>query len=136
MRLLRVFVLVALLGGAFVSSASAGGYTDASYYTPVGKVGTPYSHTVSWKPGTGCPPFTYAVVGGAFPPGLSLSSNGNITGTPTLGRDLHLLYSADRQLRPRGRGQRTLRDHEESLASPFRSVSVLLVSQESSTSRS
>lgn len=84
MRLLRVFVLVALLGGAFVSSASAGGYTDASYSTPVGKVGTPYSHTVSWKPGTGCPPFTYAVVGGAFPPGLSLSSNGNITGTPTL----------------------------------------------------
>jgi hypothetical protein len=83
MRLLRVFVLVALLAGAFVSSASAGGYTDASYYTPVGKVGTPYSHTVSWKPGTGCPPFTYAVVGGSFPPGLSLSSNGNITGTPT-----------------------------------------------------
>lgn len=83
MRLLRVFALVALFAGTFASSASAGGYTDASYYTPVGKVGTPYSHTVSWKPGTGCPPFTYAVVGGAFPPGLTLSSNGNITGTPT-----------------------------------------------------
>jgi hypothetical protein len=83
MRLLRVFVFVALLAGAFVSVASAGGYTDASYYTPVGKVGTPYSHTVSWKPGTGCPPFKYAVVGGAFPPGLSLSSDGHITGTPT-----------------------------------------------------
>jgi hypothetical protein len=83
MRLLRVFVLVALLAGALVPAASAGGYTDESYYTPVGKVGTPYSHTVSWKPGTGCPPYTYAVVGGAFPPGLSLSSDGHITGTPT-----------------------------------------------------
>jgi hypothetical protein len=83
MRLLRAFILVALLAGAFASSAAAGGYTDASYSTPVGKVGTAYSHTVSWKPGTGCPPFTYAVVGGAFPPGLTLSSDGHITGTPT-----------------------------------------------------
>jgi hypothetical protein len=83
MRLLRVFVLVALLAGAFASSASAGGYTDASYSTPVGNVGTPYSHTVSWKPGTGCPPYSYTVVGGAFPPGLTLSSDGKITGTPT-----------------------------------------------------
>jgi hypothetical protein len=83
MRLLRAFALVALLAGVFASSASAGGYTDESYFTPVGKVGTPYSHTVEWKPGTGCPPYTYAVVGGAFPPGLTLSSNGHITGTPT-----------------------------------------------------
>lgn len=85
MRLPPVLVLVALLAGAFVPVASAGGYTDASYYTPVGKVGTPYSHTVAWKPGTGCPPYGYSVVGGAFPPGLTLSSSsGNITGTPTL----------------------------------------------------
>jgi hypothetical protein len=83
MRFLRAFALVALLAGVFASSASAGGYTDASYYTPVGTVGTPYSHTVEWKPGTGCPPYTYAVVGGAFPPGLTLSSTGHITGTPT-----------------------------------------------------
>jgi len=82
-RLLRAFALVALLAGVFAASASAGGYTDASYYTPVGKVGTPYSHTVEWKPGTGCPPYTYAVVGGTFPPGLTLSSDGHLTGTPT-----------------------------------------------------
>jgi hypothetical protein len=83
MRLLRVLVPLALLVCVFAPAASAGGYTDESYYTPVGKVGTPYSHTVSWKPGTGCPPWTYAVVGGAFPPGLTLSSDGHITGTPT-----------------------------------------------------
>ncbi|MGZ4314738.1 MAG: putative Ig domain-containing protein [Gaiellaceae bacterium] len=83
MRLLRAFALVSVLAGVFASSAAAGGYTDASYFTPVGKVGQPYSHTVEWKPGTGCPPYTYAVVGGAFPPGLTLSSSGHITGTPT-----------------------------------------------------
>jgi hypothetical protein len=83
MRLLGVIALVTVLAGLYVPIASAGGYTDASYYTPVGKVGTPYSHTVQWKPGTGCPPYSYAVVGGAFPPGLSLSSDGHITGTPT-----------------------------------------------------
>jgi hypothetical protein len=84
MRFIRVLVLLAVIAGVFSSVAMAGGYTDASYYTPVGKVGTPYSHTVSWKPGTGCPPYTYAVVGGAFPPGLALSSDGHITGTPTV----------------------------------------------------
>lgn|SRR5712691_6831474 len=83
MRFIRAFVLVAVVAGIFSSVAMAGGYTDASYYTPVGKVGTPYSHQVQWKPGTGCPPYTYAVVGGEFPPGLSLSSDGHITGTPT-----------------------------------------------------
>jgi hypothetical protein len=83
MRFIRLFALVAVLAGVFTSSAAAGGYTDASYYTPVGKVGTPYSHQVQWKPGTGCPPYSYAVVGGSFPPGLSLSSGGYITGTPT-----------------------------------------------------
>jgi hypothetical protein len=84
MRFIRVLVLVFVLAGIFTSVAMAGGYTDASYFTPVGKVGTPYSHTISWKPGTGCPPYSYAVVGGTFPPGLTLSSDGHITGTPTL----------------------------------------------------
>jgi hypothetical protein len=83
MRFLRVLALLALIAGAYADVASAGGYTDESYYTPVGKVGTPYSHTVSWKPGTGCPPYNYSVVGGSFPPGLHLSSDGHITGTPT-----------------------------------------------------
>jgi large repetitive protein len=83
MRFIRVLVLVSALACVFASVASAGGYTDASYYTPIGKVGVPYSHTVQWKPGTGCPPYTYAFVGGELPPGLHVSSDGHITGTPT-----------------------------------------------------
>src|SRR3954453_9094505 len=83
MRLLKAFVLVALLAGTYSPLASAGGYTEEPDSTPVGKGGTPSSHTVSWKPGTGCPPYGYSVVGGAFPPGLSLSADGHITGKPT-----------------------------------------------------
>lgn len=83
MRFLRMLLLSAAIAVVVVPIASAGGYTDASYYTPAGTVGQPYSHTIQWKPGTGCPPYGYSVVGGAFPPGLSLSSSGHITGTPT-----------------------------------------------------
>lgn len=83
MRFIRVFSLVAVLAGVFASVAAAGGYTDASYLTPVGRVGMPYSHRIEWKPGTGCPPYGYSFDGGAFPPGLTLSGNGYFSGTPT-----------------------------------------------------
>ena len=77
--------LVAALALLLAGGASAGGYTDASYLTPRGTVGQPYSHRVEWKPGNGCPPYTYAVVSGDFPPGLSLSTDGYLTGVPTRG---------------------------------------------------
>jgi hypothetical protein len=82
MRFIRVLGLVAVLAAVFASVAAAGGYTDASYFTPVGHVGQPYSHTVSWKPGNGCPPWRYRLVGGQLPDGLNVSTDGHITGTP------------------------------------------------------
>ena len=49
---------------------------------PNGTQGTPYSQTITTSGGTG--PYTYVVLAGALPPGLSLNaSNGAITGTPT-----------------------------------------------------
>lgn len=104
MRFIRVFAVVAVLAGAFSSVASAGGYTDASYNTPTGKVGTPYYHQVQWKPGTGCPPYTYAVVGGEFPPGLTLSSSGYITGTPTKAGTYSFYIRQTDQCGPEGEG--------------------------------
>lgn len=104
MRLLHTTVLVALLAGVFASVAAAGGYTDASYITPIGKVGVPYSHRVEWKPGTGCPPYTYAVVGGEFPPGLTLSSSGYITGTPTKAGTYSFYIRQTDQCGPEGEG--------------------------------
>jgi len=47
---------------------------------PDGTVGTPYSATV---PFTGGQPVTFTLTGGTLPPGLALSSNGTVSGTPT-----------------------------------------------------
>lgn len=47
-----------------------------------GALATPYSQTVTATGGTG--PYTFAVSAGSLPTGLSLASNGNITGTPTV----------------------------------------------------
>jgi hypothetical protein len=48
---------------------------------PDGTVGTAYTGTVTATGGTG--PYTYAVTSGTLPAGLTLASNGNITGTST-----------------------------------------------------
>jgi hypothetical protein len=45
-----------------------------------GDVGTAYTHTFT---ASGTAPITFAVSGGALPPGLTLSSGGALTGTPT-----------------------------------------------------
>lgn len=49
---------------------------------PGGTVGTPYSATL--LAGGGVPPYVWTLIGGSLPPGLTLDSAGNITGTPTL----------------------------------------------------
>jgi gliding motility-associated-like protein len=48
-----------------------------------GTVGTAYSQTIATTGGTA--PYAYAVTLGALPPGLTLSSAGALSGTPTLG---------------------------------------------------
>jgi len=48
---------------------------------PNGTQSSPYSATVTASGGTG--PYTFAVTAGSLPAGLSLSSSGDITGTPT-----------------------------------------------------
>ncbi|MBA3374358.1 MAG: putative Ig domain-containing protein [Actinobacteria bacterium] len=52
---------------------------------PPGKVGQPYSIRFTPPEGTGCGPGveSWYVVGGALPPGLSLETNGTLSGTPT-----------------------------------------------------
>src|SRR6185295_9137528 len=51
---------------------------------PDGTIGTAYNQTVTASGGTGGP-YTFALTAGALPTGLSLSSAGAITGTPTTG---------------------------------------------------
>ena len=70
-----------------------------------GTVGQSYSASVSATGGT--PPFNWTVSAGSLPPGLSMSSNGTITGTPTTPGDFDFTVrvgdsrgqSATRQLR-------------------------------------
>jgi hypothetical protein len=109
MRAICVFFLLAALAGAAATSAAAGGYTDASYITPFGRVGQPYSHRVEWKPGNGCPPYGYAVVGGELPPGLSLSPSGSITGVPNHAGTYSFYIRQTDQCGPQGEGNAPFR---------------------------
>ena len=85
MRLVRsIFVVVLLAGIVFVPSAFALRFSDQSYLTPEGIVGTPYSHTFAPGDPTQCAPFTFTVINGALPPGLTLgASTGKVSGIPT-----------------------------------------------------
>jgi hypothetical protein len=48
---------------------------------PIAIVGVPYSYTLQATGGT--PPYTYSLTAGSLPPGITLQSNGVISGTPT-----------------------------------------------------
>ena len=49
---------------------------------PAGAVGTSYSQSLAASGGT--PPYSWSLISGALPAGLSLSTSGAITGTPTV----------------------------------------------------
>lgn len=95
-RLLLIVVLVLAASVAVVSDAPAGDFADdpctaisgaspETYLCPGGKVAVPYSMKFKLKEGSGCGPETeiFKVSSGNFPPGLTLASEGNISGTPT-----------------------------------------------------
>jgi arylsulfatase A-like enzyme len=48
---------------------------------PIGKVGVPYSYALRVWGGNG--PLTFTLTSGVLPPGLTLSANGIVSGTPT-----------------------------------------------------
>jgi len=85
-------VALAFLVGA-VSDARAGIGDDVCPDThgedtntcPPGQVGVPYSITFKLPEGQGCGPEqdSWSIIGGNAPPGLSMSSSGTLSGTPT-----------------------------------------------------
>lgn len=93
-RFALVFALVVVLGsiGARTAGATAIGDTpcpptdvswaDAKVFIcPEGTVGSAYSIQLTGR--SGCVPYKWHLLSGALPAGLSLSSDGAITGTPT-----------------------------------------------------
>jgi Putative Ig domain len=82
----RAAALAAALLAALVVAPSAAAirFTDNSYLVPAGIVGSPYSHQFSGDGGCGpALPYQFRILSGALPPGLSLASNGVVSGTPT-----------------------------------------------------
>jgi putative Ig domain-containing protein len=78
-----VFLAVTAAALVFVSAAWALRFTDESYATPVGAVGSPYSFTFTGAGGCGpALPYQYSLIGGSLPPGLSLAKSGRVSGTP------------------------------------------------------
>jgi Putative Ig domain len=71
--------------GGTGACASAGGTTALTVSPttlPNGTVGTAYSQTITATGGTS--PYTFAVSGGTLPAGLTLTSGGVLSGTPTI----------------------------------------------------
>jgi hypothetical protein len=96
-RLTALFGVVAVVALAFmvgaISDARAGigddvcpdAHGEDTNTCPPGQVGVPYSITFKLPEGQGCGPGqdSWSVVGGAAPPGLSMSSSGTLSGPPT-----------------------------------------------------
>lgn len=72
----RILCLAVLAG-----TARGQGPTPTAIILPAGTVGTAYSVQLSVTGGT--PPIVWAISAGSLPPGISLTSDGAITGTPT-----------------------------------------------------
>jgi large repetitive protein len=86
MRFTKILVLVALAALVIAPAALALRFTDESYIFPVGETGKPYTKQLQGAGGCGpALPYQYKILGGSLPPGLSMSSSGLISGTPTLG---------------------------------------------------
>lgn len=91
-RLLLLFALAAAVAGVVVPSAGALTFPDdicpvaqgtVIKVCPQGEVAKPYSMQIKGREGTGCVPYVRFKSVGSMPPGLSISSDGLISGTPT-----------------------------------------------------
>ncbi len=79
--LLKVFFFTVLLTGLDTVLYGQPTFVFSPTLISDGVYGTPYNLTLSVTGGTG--PYTYAVTTGTLPPGINISVDGNLTGTPT-----------------------------------------------------
>jgi large repetitive protein len=77
-----MFALFAAGVVAVIATATAAAlrFDDDAYIWPDGEVGTPYFKQLNAS--AGCPPYKFRVLAGTLPDGLSLASDGKVTGTP------------------------------------------------------
>jgi hypothetical protein len=85
-RFTRAVLVVSLVALVIVPNAAAIRFTDASRLPPSGAVGSRYFHQFEGHGGCGpALPYQFRILNGSLPPGLSLASNGLVSGTPTQG---------------------------------------------------
>jgi hypothetical protein len=85
-RFTRAVLVVSLVALVIVPNAAAIRFTDASRLPPAGAVGSRYFHQFEGHGGCGpALPYQFRILNGSLPPGLSLASNGLVSGTPTQG---------------------------------------------------
>ncbi|UKJ09251.1 putative Ig domain-containing protein [Solitalea lacus] len=85
------------VGGTFnftITATDASGSTGSKTYTLTvnARVGISYTQTITASGGTA--PYLYAITAGALPAGLSLSSSGTLSGTPTAGGTFNFTVTA------------------------------------------
>jgi hypothetical protein len=93
-RYALIFGLAALLAGVVAMPASAASFDDSNpcpasgplLVCPTGQVGQPY--TLQLRALGGCDLYRWEITNGSLPAGLTMSSSGSITGTPTAATDL------------------------------------------------
>lgn len=83
MRFFRMICAVGVLAGVFAAGASGFGFTDEAQLPPDLQLGSPYTFQLSAR--NGCPPYYYEQQSGAFPPGVSMTRDGLISGTAAMG---------------------------------------------------
>jgi hypothetical protein len=84
--LLKLLVVLGVALATLVASA------QLTNQLPAGTNAVFYTHTISAHGGTA--PYTFLFASGALPPGLTLATNGNISGTPTNAGDFLFIVTA------------------------------------------
>ena len=79
---MRKILAVSLVLLFVAGTAAAACLEILDEFIPPGDENTPYSHQMSVYGGSGGP-YTWSIYAGSLPAGLSLSSSGLISGTPT-----------------------------------------------------
>lgn len=82
MHLRRFLVLVTLLSVPLVLTSGASALDiETDFQPPAGEVGTPYEW--EFEAEEGCIPYRFAYLNGTLPPGLRVTEDGKLVGTPT-----------------------------------------------------
>ena len=80
MRIFRIVAFAAVLAVIVAPGASALDL-EVDFQPPPGEVGTPY--TFQFQGEEGCLPYRFSYLNGTVPPGLRITQDGKLTGTPT-----------------------------------------------------